>query len=125
MGADAWSADSVAAELTAPWRHVVVAEDAAVPGWAVLVGFDPADVLRVAVDPAARRRGIGRALLAELLSYAGERTMLLEVFADNVAAQALYAGAGLVAVDRRRGYYPDGRDAVVMSRATGESHDRR
>ena len=40
--------------------------------------------------------------------------MLLEVAADNDAAQALYASAGFVEIARRPGYYPGGRDAVVM-----------
>jgi ribosomal-protein-alanine N-acetyltransferase len=40
--------------------------------------------------------------------------MFLEVAADNKAANALYAGAGFVQVGERRGYYPDGGDALVL-----------
>ena len=38
--------------------------------------------------------------------------------ADNDAALAFYAGEGFVEIDRRRGYYRDGSDAVVMERMT-------
>lgn len=83
------------------------------------------DVLSLAVDPTARRRGIGRALLAELLTQAwsaGAERVLLEVAADNDAALALYAAAGFEAVRRRVGYYagpegPGSVDALVLARA--------
>lgn len=83
------------------------------------------DVLSLAVDPTARRRGLGRALLAELLTQAwsaGAERVLLEVAADNEAALALYAAAGFEAVRRRVGYYagpegPGSVDALVLARA--------
>jgi ribosomal-protein-alanine N-acetyltransferase len=41
--------------------------------------------------------------------------VLLEVRADNAAAQALYAGAGFERIGVRRGYYrPGGTDALVL-----------
>jgi len=81
-----------------------------------------AEVLTLAVRPAARRRGIGRALLeaALVLAQPTAETMFLEVAADNPAAVALYEGAGFETVGRRAGYY--GRagggsvDALVMRR---------
>jgi ribosomal-protein-alanine N-acetyltransferase len=41
---------------------------------------------------------------------------LLEVRADNCGALALYSGHGFREVGRRRRYYPDGSDAVLMER---------
>jgi [ribosomal protein S18]-alanine N-acetyltransferase len=82
-----------------------------------------AEVLTLAVRPAARRRGIGLALLeaALALSAPTATAMFLEVAADNPAAVALYAGAGFETVGRRAGYYGRvGRqsvDAIVMRRA--------
>jgi [ribosomal protein S18]-alanine N-acetyltransferase len=81
-----------------------------------------AEVLTLAVRPAARRRGIARALLeaALVLAQPTAETMFLEVAADNPAAVALYEGAGFETVGRRAGYY--GRasagsvDALVMRR---------
>jgi len=83
------------------------------------------DVLSLAVAPAARRRGIGRALLAELLTQAwsaGAERVLLEVAADSEAALALYAAAGFDTLRRRVGYYagpkgPGSVDALVLARA--------
>lgn len=125
FGVDGWSADSVAAELTAPTRYVVVAErGGGIVGWAVLLVGDPADVLRLAVLPGARRRGVGRELLGALLEHAGERSVLLEVEAGNAAARALYAAAGFTEIDRRPGYYGPGRDALVLSRAPVDTQER-
>jgi len=121
MGLDAWSGPALAAELAAvpATRHAVVAEHGgAVVGYGIVrVVADSADVQRVAVDPAHRGRGTGRRLLHALLAEADRRgcvEVLLEVAADNGAGQALYASAGFVQIARRPGYYPGGRDAVVM-----------
>jgi len=76
-------------------------------------------VLRLAVVPGARRRGIGRRLLDGLVGWAAEldaAAVVLEVRAGNVAARTLYASAGFVEDGLRRGYYPDGEDAVLLRR---------
>jgi ribosomal-protein-alanine N-acetyltransferase len=82
-----------------------------------------AEILTVAVDPAARRRGWGAALVAMSAGIAaetGSEAMFLEVAADNLAAIGLYQTAGFAKVGVRKGYYPhpDGaKDALVMRRA--------
>jgi ribosomal-protein-alanine N-acetyltransferase len=120
--ADAWSEGSVAAELTGPGRQAVVAvEDGTLVGYVVtLQGPDVVDLQRIGVDPGHRRRGTATALLDAVLSRAdhtGADRMLLEVSAGNAAALAFYAAAGFVEIDRRRRYYRDGSDAVVMRRS--------
>ena len=88
---------------------------------------DELHVLRLAVDPAHRRRGVGAALLAGLLAAATDpplRAVVLEVRADNTAARALYAAAGFVADGRRPRYYPDGEDALLLRRPVDASVDR-
>ena len=78
-----------------------------------------AEVLTLAVDPASRRQGIGRALLQQTAATAqgrGAQAIFLEVAADNAPAQALYAASGFAEVGRRRGYYPNGGDALVLRR---------
>jgi len=80
---------------------------------------DEAHVIRLAVDAASRRRGIGRALLDGLVAWAqrcGAVAVLLEVREGNVAARSLYARAGFVAEGRRPRYYPDGEDALLWRR---------
>jgi tRNA threonylcarbamoyladenosine biosynthesis protein TsaB len=91
----------------------------------VLAGFvvgrviaGEAEVLTLAVRPAFRRRGLGRALLSAVLAAAD--AAFLEVAEDNVAAIALYRGLGFERVGRRGAYYSrrsGAADAIVMRRA--------
>lgn len=82
-----------------------------------------AEILTIAVDPAARRRGWGAALVeiaAGIAAETGAEAMFLEVATDNLAAIALYQTTGFAKVGLRKGYYPhpDGaKDALVMRRA--------
>jgi len=125
FGTEAWSRAAYLDELAdRRMRHYVAAESAqgALLGWAgVLVVGETAEVLTVGVVPAARRAGVGRALLHALLAEAaarGAREAFLEVRTDNAAAIALYHGEGFVRVGVRPGYYDAGRvDALTMRRA--------
>ncbi len=85
---------------------------------------DEAELLTLAVDPSARRRGLGRALLAEFEASAvglGAASALLEVSADNAAAISLYTAAGFRRTGIRPGYYraPTGAriDAILFAKA--------
>jgi len=77
-----------------------------------------AEILTLAVVPAARGRGLGRELLRAAIIRAqalGAQTMFLEVGADNPHALALYAGLGFAKVGARKGYYSAaGADALVL-----------
>ncbi|HXT79727.1 MAG TPA: GNAT family N-acetyltransferase [Acetobacteraceae bacterium] len=78
---------------------------------------DEAEVLTLAVAPEVRRQGIATALLRAARHRAyqdGARCLFLEVGVANGAAQALYGGLGFVEVGRRRRYYRDGSDALVL-----------
>jgi ribosomal-protein-alanine N-acetyltransferase len=84
------------------------------------VTADEAEILTIAVVPAARRAGRGRALLRAAEAEAAARgacNMFLEVAPCNVAARGLYEAAGYAAVGRRPNYYADGSDALVLARA--------
>lgn len=124
---DPWTEGMFWSEL-AGWpatRHYVVAEsDSRIVGYAGLVVTHDADVQTVAVAPEAQGSGVGRALLADLLSEAAARrapAVLLEVRADNGRAQQVYEAAGFDVLARRRGYYDGGRtDAVVMRKVLAD-----
>ena len=75
-----------------------------------------ADVMNVAVSPALRRRGIARALFAELERRLPEiDELFLEVRASNSGAIALYRTLGFEQVGRRPNYYLDPReDALIL-----------
>ncbi len=66
------------------------------------------EILNLAVDPGRRRGGIGRILLdagLATLRRRGAEEIFLEVRESNLAAQALYLGAGFRPVGQRAGYY--------------------
>jgi ribosomal-protein-alanine N-acetyltransferase len=73
----------------------------------------------LAVRPAARQAGVGRALVDSVLKDArshGIQLVFLEVRATNSAARRLYRRAGFETVGRRPGYYSHPvEDALVMS----------
>jgi ribosomal-protein-alanine N-acetyltransferase len=92
---------------------------AAVQGF--LLAWRAADELHLTdlgVTAAARRRGLARGLVSNLLREGrqlGSRIVLLEVRASNLPALALYRALGFEELDRRARYYADtGEDAVVM-----------
>ena len=104
------------------YRAWVVQPDRADP--ATLAGYgvlswsgSQAEVQTLAVAPGFQRRGLGRALLAAMVAEAGRHdaeALLLEVRADNVAAQHLYAATGFAQIGVRHGYYSPGVDALVL-----------
>lgn len=120
FGAETWSEAAFWNELaeTATRHYVVALEGDRLVGYAGLAVFgDEAHVLTIGVTGSAQGRGLGTALLRDLLAAAGDRRVLLDVRADNDMAQRLYRRHGFVPVGRRRRYYqPSGVDAVVMAR---------
>ena len=129
MGSDAWNEALVADELGRADRlwWAAYAADPKMPltADAPLVGYaggwvvdGDVQILKVGVDPAWRRHGIARVLLARVADDArnlGARTCSLEVRAANIGAQALYEALGFMALGRRPRYYSDGEDAVIMT----------
>ena len=119
---DTWSAAMYRDELArTDTRHYLVAEeDGRVVGYAGLIAYsDEAHVATIGVATDRQGQGIGAQLLDALLAEADRRSpvVLLEVRADNEAAQGLYRRRGFAEIGRRRGYYqPSGADAVVMKR---------
>ena len=119
---DAWSTDTMAAELAGEYSHYLVDEqDGIVVGYAGLRsvrGASDADIQTIALLETHRGAGRGRALLAALLAEAstrGNREVFLEVRADNPGAEGLYLSEGFIELGRRPRYYqPDGVDAIVM-----------
>jgi len=82
-------------------------------------GAGDAELLRLAVEPAVRRRGVGRSLTErglEILRAEGCAACHLEVRTGNAAAIALYEGLGFDRVAVRPRYYSDGDDALVLRR---------
>lgn len=111
-----WSAAEIADVLGQNGAFLLTRPDAFLIG---RVTLDEAELLTLAVAPAARRHGTGRALVegfARAAATRGATGAFLEVAADNQPAQALYAATGWQAAGRRRGYYGAGMDALILWR---------
>jgi ribosomal-protein-alanine N-acetyltransferase len=81
------------------------------------VAAEEAEILTLGVVPRAQRRGLGGALLRAAMVRAaglGARAMFLEVAEGNAPARALYTAHAFSKVGRRRRYYPNGGDALVL-----------
>ncbi len=117
-----------------PWSHRLFVEElrqrtsrAYRAAWvgSVIVGFagqmfidDESHVNNIAVDPGWQGRGLGAALMLDLVRTGlgrGSRHLTLEVRVGNQPALALYQRFGMAPVGVRRNYYPvTGDDALVM-----------
>lgn len=110
-------------ELARAWARMRVARDERGAALGYILFWHVADelhLLDVAVSPDAQRRGLGRALVEDLLAFGRAHDaarVLLEVRASNVAAIGLYRALGFGTDDVRKRYYDDGEDALTMSLA--------
>jgi len=117
---DPWSSRSIASELDNPlslWLVATEGDDLAgyvgsqsVMGWA--------DMMNLAVAPEHRRKGIGEALVRQLISHLQSHQvtcLTLEVRVSNAPALTLYRKLGFVEVGRRPGYYHNPKeDALIL-----------
>ena len=117
-----WTRGQLAAQLDGD-RHVFLAavDDDRVLGYVgMMYVLDEGYISNVAVAPEARRKGVGNALIAELLKRAEAMALAfvtLEVRPSNAAAIALYAGFGFEPVGRRKNYYDKpSEDALLMTK---------
>ncbi len=117
-----WTRGQFADSLDAGHWCYVDEENGELRGYAILMpAVDEAELLTIGVAASQQRKGLGRAMLREMLELARVRDMrrvFLEVRPSNAAAVALYRSAGFSEVGLRRGYYRDANgseDAVVMA----------
>ncbi len=122
-GDDPWPAAAFNRELASAHNHYVGARTGGIlVGYAGIsrLGRRPPfeyEIHTIGVDPAYQGRGIGRRLLDELLEFADDGVVYLEVRTDNQAAIALYRGVGFAQIGLRRRYYRvSGADAYTMRR---------
>jgi ribosomal-protein-alanine N-acetyltransferase len=117
-----WSLSMFVLELSKPSGVCLAAvADRHTLGYLICARYaDVWHLMNIAVDPAARRRGVASALLEQMLVRAGlDKAYTLEVRPSNVGAIALYERFGFRSAGTRRRYYRDtGEDAVIMWRTT-------
>lgn len=118
-----------------PWNEAAFASALDVPGTVLQVMcqskepaafalyrqvLDEAEILTLGTLPEFRGKGIASRLLEEGILYlrgSNAQVLLLEVGAQNIAAQRLYLSKGFQEIGRRSGYYnhaEDMEDAIVM-----------
>ncbi len=120
-----WSSASLRQELEVRQGLCLVAEvaevaDQRIVGWCACRTIWPeAELLKLAVAERERRKGIGSAVLQQLvgtLQGQGFTTLYLEVRARNKLAIRLYNSHGFSKVGMRRAYYSDPNDDAVILR---------
>lgn len=116
---EAWSEASYATAARQPGALLRVSRepDGGLAGFVLAhLVVDELHVLSLAVAPACRRRGVARALFESVLAEGRPRQVYLEVRPSNAAARGFYGSLGFAEAGTRRGYYPDGEDALLLSR---------
>lgn len=107
-----WSERNFQDALASGYLCLTATEQGHICGFVVArLLLDEAELLLIAVAPAARRQGVAALLcneLAQRLYESGARKLHLEVRASNHGAQAFYASRGFVPCGLRRKYYPSG-----------------
>lgn len=129
--ADPWGPSAFLAELRNPRAHRLVVRsrsDGKVVAYAVgWIAGDELSIANLAVEPHARQRGLGRALVQALVAWGyaiGARRAYLEVRRSNRPARALYESLGFSQVGIRAGYYgSDGEDALLLGLDLGPSRE--
>lgn len=98
---------------TEPAEVWVCADAAFLYFWRVPDGYE---VIDLGVHPDFRRQGLGEALMQQLLNKAQNENakVFLEVAEQNLAALALYQKMGFEFLQKRKNYYGQQQDALVL-----------
>ena len=89
---------------------------------------DELQITAVAVDPMHQRCGLGAKVMQAVMNRAadlGAVTASLEVASSNAVARAFYSRSGFLITGRRKAYYANGDDALLLSRSIGRGRDFR
>lgn len=115
-----WTRDHFLAEIQSPFGTPLVAitPENQLAGYLCLkIIFDEAEILDVAVANSLRGRGLGRLLVEHAIEFCHSREvalLALEVRVSNLAAISLYRQLGFRETGRRKRYYENGEDAILM-----------
>lgn len=115
---DAWRRDWLEVVLKESRYLVLMVEEGGyILGWSAA---GEAEIERLGVLPHCRGQGWAKALTQAMIEEFRARrvdAVFLEVRADNAPARALYRACEFEESGRRRAYYDDGQDAILMRRA--------
>lgn len=115
-----WSTTHFLDELVSPHSFPLVALDSVgrVAGYiCAMVLLDEGHILNVAVGRCYRGQGLGRLLVETAIGECRERGaafVSLEVRPSNETAITLYRSLGFTETGRRKKYYENGEDGILM-----------
>lgn len=98
------------------------APNAAIAGFIVAHSGPTGHIITIDVLPDARRSGVGSQLLGaaeERLEAGGSKAVGLETAVDNLSALSFYKRHGYSVIRTWPRYYPNGVDALVLSKPLG------
>jgi len=106
--------------LSTSWRFLAAKEDNKVVGYiSFYTIFDETEIANLCVDPSLRGRGIGKALVLQVMEFAkenGVKKLMLEVRKSNEVAIGLYRGLGFIPVGVSKNHYKlPTEDAILMN----------
>jgi ribosomal-protein-alanine N-acetyltransferase len=100
-----------------PDTFLVAVLDGKIVGYAVVDEWpDQEHLVSIAVLPGSRKKGVGQALLDNLIEKIQPGIMKLEVRRSNKAALELYRKNGFIQTGIAHSYYTDGEDAIQMEK---------
>ncbi|CAH9019232.1 GNAT family N-acetyltransferase [Candidatus Nitrosacidococcus sp. I8] len=109
--------------LTQANGQILVAEqNGVILGYGLLLFRKNSKIARlysIAVNPTARRKGIGEALVKESEIFAqarGSTSLRLEIRVDNLASLGLFHQLGYKKIKELKSYYEDGMDGVRLEK---------
>ncbi|MBR4934072.1 MAG: ribosomal protein S18-alanine N-acetyltransferase [Clostridia bacterium] len=123
---DPWTEDSLKGMICGGYYTILCAIDTdGVCGYVIASSIaGESEILRIAVSPDHRRRGIGAALLDRFIkdrALAGDREFFLEVRASNTPAISLYVSHGFEVCGTRKNYYKSPTEDATLMRLTMSS----
>ena len=117
-----WTQGALLSELYKEDSYfIVTVKDTAILGFAILSRTgEEGELLKIAVDLPARRKGVGNLLITHVLDYAAineYESIFLEVRISNKAAICLYEKHGFKSIRTRKNYYENPvEDALIMAK---------
>ena len=118
---DFWNIDILKDELTSETSQFICAKyENKIVGFAgIKIILDEADIMNIAIKEDYRRQGIATLLLNHILDFCKEKgikTIHLEVNEENFSAISLYQKLGFEECGRRKQYYDNKYDAILMKK---------
>ncbi len=124
-----WKKEFFISELNNPtvsYMFVMKLNDVIVGYAGFWISYEYATITKVTIHPALRGKGLSKVLLNDIVERCfnlGAEIISLEVRESNVIAQGLYTSLGFKKEGKRKRYYDNGEDAIVMIlNSEGESN---